>query len=446
MENEEIELLPAGLVSCLLDDIEVRILKISPKELTVRVAEKIYKTECIKVAFHRFKEGRYEELTIREYNIIEEREEEFYFTYVFSIEVEEYSKNVRKIFKDYSKYVRLKAFGEGNEFSRDMVGYPSELDYEFYNFYLEQKKDWISYVDYSNWSDNIRATIELAVTLDNDILYKEYLNKNIKPFMDDYLKANFVDNNRLFQKGIDRIYIGNEFCHNLFPELNLLVNMMDKAKEEELNITLAFTYMRDNFIEKTKDILDKVYSWCKDNNKEVEIIINDFGMIKLVEDKNNYFKLSLGVLLNKRKKDPRYIYKKGYIENTQLMGENSLNSPIYKSFLDKHKIARYEYEGCGYKISIAEGRHSLHMPFYQTNTSQYCPLNAMCTTLDRGNGKLVLGCPKYCKEYVFAYPKHLKMVGRYNSIFAFDDTLLKSEKELEHYINSGIDRLVLNFI
>jgi hypothetical protein len=38
------------------------------------------------------------------------------------------------------------------------------------------------------------------------------------------------------------------------------------------------------------------------------------------------------------------------------------------------------------------------------------------------------------------------MVGRYNSLFAFDDTLLKDQRELEAYIGSGIDRIVLNFI
>jgi hypothetical protein len=38
------------------------------------------------------------------------------------------------------------------------------------------------------------------------------------------------------------------------------------------------------------------------------------------------------------------------------------------------------------------------------------------------------------------------MVGRYNSLFAFDDTILKNPKELQYYIDNGIDRIVLNFI
>ncbi|MGN0144063.1 MAG: hypothetical protein ACI398_03720, partial [Clostridium sp.] len=126
--------------------------------------------------------------------------------------------------------------------------------------------------------------------------------------------------------------------------------------------------------------------------------------------------------------------------------ENSLNSQFFSEYLKSLKICRYEYENCGYRMNIAEGNHSLHMPFYVTNTSQYCTLYAMCTNLDRGKQKLVKSCPKYCEEYVFAYPEHLKMVGRYNSLFAFDDTLLKNQEELEYYINNGIDRIVLNFI
>lgn len=446
MEKEEVELLPAGLVTCLLDGREVRILKISPKKLTVRVADELNEIKSVKVAFYIFEENRYEEVFIKDYEIVEKNKNDFYSVYAFSIDSEEYLHNVRRIFKDYSKYVTLKAFGEDNEFSKEMVGYPAEADYEFYNYYLEQKKDWMEELDYSEQKDNALEVIELAITLNNDILYKKYIEKDISIFKKEYLKENFAENHKLFQKDINRLYIGNEFCHNLFPEVKVLMSMLEKVKLENLQITLCFTYMRDSYIEKTKDIINKVYSWCEKNNTVIEIIINDFGMLKLVEEKNDYFNLSLGVLLNKRKKDPRYIYKKGYNENKKLIAENSLNSSVFKKFLTEYKITRFEYENCGYKMAIAEGKHSLHIPFYQTNTSQYCPLYAMCTNLDRGKQKLVNGCPKYCEEYVFLYPKHLKMVGKYNSLFAFDDTLLKDQKELEYYISIGIDRIVLNFI
>lgn len=446
MKKEEVELLPAGLATCFLDEREVRILKISPKKLTVRLADEIDKIDCIKVMFYIFDENRYEEIMIKDYSIIGKVKDAFSFTYIFAIESQEYANNVRNAFKNYSNYIMLKAFGDGNEFSEKMVKYPAELDYEFSNYYLEQKKEWMVNLNYEGWENNIKNSIELAIILDNDTLYKKYMDKDINTFKDYYLKDNFLDNHKLFQKDINRIYIGNEFCHNLFPEVKSLINMMEKAKKEGLQVTLCFTYMREVYIEKTRDILNKIYNWCSSNNKKIEIIINDFGMIKLVENKVDYFKLSLGVLLNKRKKDPRYAYKKGYMENKELIAENSLNSGIFNKFLKECSVERYEYENCGYKISIAKGHHSLHIPFYQTNTSQYCPLYAMCTSMDRGKQKLATNCPKYCKDYAFTYPKHLKMVGRYNSLFAFDDTLLKSPKELEDYINRGIDRLVLNFL
>lgn len=445
MDKEEVELLPSGLVTCLLDDREVRILKISPEKLTVRVAEEIDNISCIKVMFYIFDECRYEEAIIEDYSILEKRQGDFSLIYAFSIESHKYSQNVSNIFKNYSDYIRLKAYADNNEFSKEMVGYPSELDYEFHKYYYEQKKDWMLGLNYAAWNENIMDSVELAVSLDNDILYNEYMEKDIKAFTNDYLKANFTDNHKLLKKDITRLYIGNEFCHNVFPEVKLLKNMMQKAKEEKLYITLCFTYLRDCYIEKTEGIINEVYNWCTENNTKIEIVVNDFGMLKLLEDKLDCFKLSLGVLINKRKKDPRYIYKNGYEENTELIAENSLNSEIFSKFLKDSNIERYEYENCGYKISIAEGHHSLHLPFYQTNTSQYCPLYAMCTTMDRGNQKLVVNCPKYCNDYVFNYPKHLKMVGRYNSLFGFDDTLLKNPEKLEFYINSGIDRIVLNF-
>lgn len=288
--------------------------------------------------------------------------------------------------------------------------------------------------------------VELALKIDNDTLWEKYLAEDIRNFKEYYLKENHAENNELFKKDVSRIYIGNEFCHNLFPELNILINILDKAEAENLEVTLCFTYMRDCYIEKTEQIIDEVHEWCIRNNKKIEIIINDWGMLKLLKDKKDVFTLSLGVLLNKRKKDPRYMYKKGYVENKEMMSQNNLNIELFRRFLKENGIQRYEYENCGYRVSIAEGKHSLHMPFYVTNTSQYCTLYAMCTNLDRGKQKLVKSCPKYCREYVFAYPKHLKMVGKYNSLFAFDDTLMKDFQLLEYYLKSGIDRIVLNFI
>ena len=60
----------------------------------------------------------------------------------------------------------------------------------------------------------------------------------------------------------------------------------------------------------------------------------------------------------------------------------------------------------GYEQQIPPGKNSLHIPFYQTNTSQYCPLGAVCETGERGRQKLAKKCPGYCTEYALLYPEH----------------------------------------
>ena len=113
-------------------------------------------------------------------------------------------------------------------------------------------------------------------------------------------------------------------------------------------------------------------------------------------------------------------------------------------------------------MTLPPGKNSLHLPFYQTNTSQYCTLYAKCMTGERGKQKLAEECPKFCKDYAFLYPDHLMMIGRYNSLFALDSrifedgsgsgtgteigTKIKTEEILKKWKKAGVDRLVVNLL
>ena len=89
---------------------------------------------------------------------------------------------------------------------------------------------------------------------------------------------------------------------------------------------------------------------------------------------------------------------------------------------------------------------------------------AKCTTGERGKQKLVKQCPGFCKDYAFLYPDHLKMVGRYNSLFALDSRIFEDDPGFESGIENevgmktgikemvqkwktaGTDRLVVNLL
>ena len=177
--REEVELLPSGLDSCLLNGKEVRILKISPESITVRLSEEADEISKLVVAFYMFKDNRYDEVNIEDFVINKKKKEEFYYTYSFTIKDKEYFQRVRNTLRDYSKYVMMKNYGYENQFSEEMVSYPAELDYDFYDSYIDQKKEWMLCTMNSLSNSDVLDSVELAIKIDNYQLYKRYLENDI---------------------------------------------------------------------------------------------------------------------------------------------------------------------------------------------------------------------------------------------------------------------------
>lgn len=71
------------------------------------------------------------------------------------------------------------------------------------------------------------------------------------------------------KKRVTRIYIGNQFCHNLFPRKELLFQVLEKALENNLAVTLAFTYIRDHLLEEIDELLQELEVWCQGKEQEV---------------------------------------------------------------------------------------------------------------------------------------------------------------------------------
>lgn len=228
------------------------------------------------------------------------------------------------------------------------------------------------------------------------------------------------------------------------------------------------TIIREFMLENTGQLMEKLENWCEENKVTLEIQVNDWAMAEMLKGKVLFVPV-LGILLNKRRKDPRLHYKTetmaqiGAETESKFLEENSLNADFYRKYLEKeYGIVRYEWESCGYDMALPPGKNSLHLPFYQTNTSQYCTLYAKCMTGERGKQKLAEECPKFCKDYAFLYPDHLMMIGRYNSLFALDSrifedgsgsgtgteigTKIKTEEILKKWKKAGVDRLVVNLL
>ena len=448
MKLEGIEKLSSGLVTLRIEGLEVGIVTLGVNGFSFRVASEISSFEQIQVSFFHFQESSYQEVNIHEYEEISKEETDFYVLYTIITNQESYQKEVYALLRDYAKYVTLKATGDDAYCSYEKVGYPMELDEEFNKSFLEQKKEWFQEVmDHAKYHRRENLSYELAIAIDTPKKYVAYCQLDLDRFLEQLWSENGLQDHPLRDKAVGRVYLGNQFCHNLFPFEDTLFQMLDKAYIQGLEITIVTTYLREEFIEQTKECLLQLEEWCIGHNKPIEIVVNDFGMARLLREHRQWMTPILGVLLNKRRKDPRYSYKQGFLQYQEQLAKNHLNDEQYREYLSMtFGIKRFEYESCGYPIEIPQGAHSLHFPYYQTNTSQYCTLHATCTTGERRNQRLVRSCPYYCEELYFAYPKHLKMVGRFNSIFGFDPSVLEQEDSKKNYVKQGIDRFVLTLL
>lgn len=456
-----ISMIPFGLLSGFMDGKEIRIIELAEEGFRFRLAEKAASPESFLVCFYDMEQADYHEIEIRNYTIEEDNVSselvEFCMEYTVLVNSESYRQEVRKLQGQYSRYIRLKLEDDDEELARALTEYPEKKPVNYYS--LEERQNY---------------SLETAIEIDRPELYREYLQNDIKQLIEQCyewkrITGNQLDSNKQNDSpdnksnighglNLNRIYIGNQFCHLLFPDEKELFMMLEKAYKESLGITIAFSYIREFMLKPIEELINRLAQWCKEKDTCIEIVINDWAMADIIAKQNaelaikkseainemrQYLIPCLGILLNKRKKDPRFPYKRG---DKSLYSQNNLNADFYRKYLQSEfGIQRYEWESCGYEQEFPQGKNSLHLPYYQTNTSQYCPLYAICTTGNRGIQYLVKECSHYCSIYRLSYPKHLNITGRFNSLFGIDKELLNHPEKIKAYANAGIDRLVIGW-
>lgn len=456
-----ISMIPFGLLSGFMDGKEIRIIELAEEGLRFRLSEKAASPESFLVCFYDMEQASYHEIEIRNYTIEKDKVSselaEFCTEYTVFVNNESYRQEVRKLQGQYSRYIRLKLEDDDEELARVLTGYPEKKPVDYYN--LEERQNY---------------SLETAIEIDRPELYREYLQNDIKQLTEQCYEWKRITRNQSgsdkqnsnpdsasnigYRFNLNRIYIGNQFCHLLFPSEKELFMMLEKAYKESLGITIAFSYIREFMLESIEKLVNRLAQWCREKDTCIEIIINDWAMADIIARQNAESEIKksedvnemrqclipcLGILLNKRKKDPRFLYKKG---DKSLYSQNNLNADFYCEYLQREfGIQRYEWESCGYEQEFPQGKNSLHLPYYQTNTSQYCPVHAICTTGNRGTQHLIKECLHYCSTYTLTYPKNLNMTGRFNSLFGIDKELLEHPEKIAGYINAGINRLVISW-
>lgn len=443
-------MLPFALIACEIAGEEFRVTNLASEGFAVRSPEEITSFADLTLSFYCGRSGTYRQVRPASYTAEPGEKTRYYREYRIFTEDPEYRRETERVFREYRQYISLKMTGDDGYLAQELTGYPWELEEEHYRTFSEQKRVWMKDVCEGAAGECFPAALELAVCLDHDRQRKLYLSLDKKEFEEVFWKENFLAGHPITQHPFQRIYVGNQFCENLFPSEEELFAVLEKASKQKQSVTLMFAPAQESQIDQRERIIPLLADWCRKRGERMEAVSNDWGTALLLKKQADVLEPVLGILLNRRRKDVRYRYKIGLGEDAEgfdMLAETGINSRFYQKYLrETFGITRYEFEACGYMQEIPPGRHSMHLPFYQTNTSQYCPLYAACREGSRGRQRPVSECPHYCSSRVFLYPKHLDLIGRYNSLFGFDRRILRDMQILEEYARSSVDRVVIGMV
>lgn len=261
-----------------------------------------------------------------------------------------------------------------------------------------------------------------------------------------------------------RVYFGCEFCERLIPSLNQLKRVTAFVRKRKLAFSLVTPYVTREGLTKLKGLFDLL----KEEGVVCEIIVNDWGVLNLINREYPFFTPVLGRLMTRQEKGPRLaraLKRKGeawafsdpkdpkikrFIVEKEIpldldpyyKGANTLSVPILQDFLIKQRVKRIEFDNAlqGVIMDVPKDKMklSVYYPYGYITTTFFCP-TAGCDDSPKSVQK-IKPCRKQCQKYIFklrhkTMPKILYLKG--NTHFFKNSRLpVKKLQDL------GVDRIV----
>jgi len=262
-------------------------------------------------------------------------------------------------------------------------------------------------------------------------------------------KSLFVSTEKEIKEEFDRLYFGNEFCEKLIPDRDTLERWYGLSKKKKKAFTFVTPFVTDAGLDK----LGPLFSFL-DAQEDVEIVFNDWGVLRLLRQHFTHLIPALGRLLTKQRRDPRI---SGILTNTQkaTVTKNQkgriivfpkkvppsllehfqasvINVPIFQKFLLSQRIRRIEIDNLIWGMNLVvppEIGVSIYFPYGYVSTTRAC-------------WKISLSprpCKKVCKKYFFRIKEESLPVPFYsigNTVFYRSDRI--DFEKLKHLKNLRI--------
>lgn len=217
-------------------------------------------------------------------------------------------------------------------------------------------------------------------------------------------KAFFLEDNVIQSKPLsdfEGVYMGDEFCERRLPSILALENICNHYSRLNLDLTLTTPYLTNEGIKKFAQILDYI---VKEKLNLREIVINDWGALKLLRDYNDRFRIILGrVLVSRYLKILHSKAKlKGYRIDEEKIEFYYLFPDSFLDFIKEKNITALEFNSSYHLATtykqLLKYRFKIHIyyPFVYLTTTRYCSCINGFNSYFRS---AIENCNKECKEY-----------------------------------------------
>ena len=188
--------------------------------------------------------------------------------------------------------------------------------------------------------------------------------------------------------GVDRLYLGAEFCPWTFPDLAETRRGMELAREAALPLTLVTPVFGEFFLAPLQTILAEVLPSFLPAD---EIVISDWGAYPLIKKISPHQEVVVGRALSGQKRGPQILDFVLSSEQLEYFQTSRFHNSEAQQLLNELGVGRIELDSPPQGIAPLPPllRGTLHTPFAMVTSSRNCPFRS-------GGGDR--GCPARCGE------------------------------------------------
>ena len=247
------------------------------------------------------------------------------------------------------------------------------------------------------------------------------------------------DNLTYLTESYQRVHFGDEFCERLLPADRDLQEVMEQVRGRGLAFTLVTPYVTEAGLERVRRLAGLL-------PETTEVVVNDWGVLRMLERDFPGLVPVLGRLMTKIKRGPRIVNFLDRLPPQALrhIRRTNLDVPGYRTFLAAHHIERAELDNPlqGLDLTGVPGglKLSLHIPFVYVTTTRFC-LVANCDKPEKKGFIGVFPCHQECRKYTFYLDNAVMttlLIRRGNTLF------YKNTSVPEQLRDSHIDRLIIS--